>query len=179
MLAAAGHTLTGMRVLEPSAGLGAIARPAAARGAQVNCIELDHRLAGKLREAGFTVQAADFLEVAPVPEYDRVLMNPPFAGQADIRHVTHALGFLKPGGVLVAVMSAGAEFRTGKTAETFRKLVAGGGGRIERLPEDAFGASGTSVRTVLAVIPACVESEPAPAPADVYAEAEAAGMLFA
>ena len=46
-------------------------------------------------------------------------MNPPFAEHADIRRVTHALDFLKPDGLLVAVMSAGAEFRTAEIAEQF------------------------------------------------------------
>lgn len=153
MISAAGYPGDGVTVLEPSAGLGAIARPVAALGASVDCIELNGQLAGKLRQAGYTVRCADFLEVEPAPAYDRVMMNPPFGGQADIRHVTHALGFLKPGGLLVAVMSAGAEFRQDKTAEAFRKLVADCGGSIEPLPDDAFKASGTSVRTVLAVIP--------------------------
>ena len=144
-----------MTVLEPSAGFGAIARRVAPLAATVDCIERDRTLATRLAatwppEAG-DVRCADFLDLEPDPArpYDRVLMNPPFRGQADIRHVTHALGFLRPGGLLVAVMSAGTEFRTDKTAVAFRALVTDRGGRIERLPDGAF-----SVRTVLAVIPA-------------------------
>jgi hypothetical protein len=76
-------------------------------------------------------------------------MNPPFAGQADIEHVTHALNFLKPGGKLVAIMSAGVTFRQDRKAADFRALIWGMGGTIEELPEDAFKQSGTSVRTVL------------------------------
>ena len=161
----------GMTVLEPSAGTGAIAVRVAPLVAAVDCIELNWKLSERLRDTGVarTVQCGDFLEVDPealrqaeaagtwagqAPAYDRVLMNPPFKGQADIRHVTHALGFVKPGGTVVAVMSAGTEFRQDKTAEQFRKLVADHGGWIERLPADAFEGSGTSVRTVLAVIPA-------------------------
>ena len=89
----------------------------------------------------------------PILQYDRVLMNPPFGRQADIRHVTHALGFVKPGGMVVAVMSAGTEFRQDKTATAFREMVEARGGRLERLPDDAFAGAGISVRTVLAVIP--------------------------
>ena len=156
----------GMTMLEPSAGTGAIARPAAELGAAVTCIELDYNLWQRLsaderngvRTDGLyrSVQHGDFLEASPsdAPLYDRVLMNPPFRGQADIRHVTHALGFVKPGGRLVAIMSAGAEFRQDKTAEAFRKLVAGRGGRFEPLPGDAFEGSGVSIRTVMVVIPA-------------------------
>jgi hypothetical protein len=80
-------------------------------------------------------------------------MNPPFRGQADIAHVTHALGFLRPGGLLVAVMSAGTEFREDKTATGFRELVARRGGWIKQLPADSFDGAGISVRTVMAVIP--------------------------
>jgi len=149
-----------MTVLEPSAGTGAIAARVAPLVAAVDCIELNGQMAARLRatwppETG-DVRCADFLEVQPNPllTYDRVMMNPPFKGQADIRHVTHALGFVKPGGRVVAIMSAGTEFRQDKTAEGFRELVADRGGRIERLPDDAFEGSGTGVRTVMVVIPA-------------------------
>jgi hypothetical protein len=46
----------------------------------------------------FEATQADFLTVEVVPQFDRVVMNPPFAKQADIWHVQHALKFLKPGG---------------------------------------------------------------------------------
>ena len=170
-----------MTVLEPSAGLGAIAMPVARLVSVVACIEQNQQVADRLRATGTVdgVTCADFLEIQPGPllTYDRVMMNPPFRGQADIRHVTHALRFVKPGGLLVAVMSAGVEFRQDKTATGFRDLVADRGGRIERLPDDAFEASGASVRTVLAIIPAPpavpepevvpapVSLEPGPAPA--------------
>ena len=149
-----------MTVLEPSAGLGAIASRVAPLVSSVDCIERNGQLAERLdatwpRQAG-DVLCADFLEVEPNPirQYDRVMMNPPFKGQADVRHVTHALGFLRPGGRLVAIMSAGTEFRQDKTAGAFRKLVADRGGWFERLPDDAFEGSGASVRTVMVVIPA-------------------------
>ena len=153
-----------MDVLEPSAGLGAIAAKVAPLVHSVDCIERSGQLAERLRaawspEAG-DVRCADFLEVQPTPllAYDRVLMNPPFGDQADIRHVTHALGFVKPGGMVVAVMSAGTEFRSDRTATAFRQMVTEHGGRIERLPEDAFKPSGISVRTVMAVIPVSADS---------------------
>ena len=76
-------------------------------------------------------------------------MNPPFADQADIDHVTHALSFLKPGGKLVAIMSAGVTFREDRKASDFRALIWGMGGTMNELPEDSFKQSGTNVRTVL------------------------------
>lgn len=144
----------GMRVLEPSAGRGALVD--ALNGlVAVDCIEMMPANAEHLRGLGWlnAVNEADFLTVEPNPIYDRVVMNPPFSRQADIKHVQHALKFLKPDGRLVAIMSAGVEFRQDKLATGFRALVEERGGEIERLPEGSFKDSGTGVNTVLVTIP--------------------------
>lgn len=145
----------GMRMLEPSAGKGAIAYPCAEAGAVVDCFELMPAnfaaLAGDLRLG--SVRNEDFLAAEPAPVYDRVVMNPPFAKQADIKHVTHALRFLAPGGLLVAVMSAGVTFRTDARTTEFRRLVDERGGSIEDNPAGSFKESGTDVNTVTVVVP--------------------------
>lgn len=146
----------GMRVLEPSAGQGAIASACATAGAVVDCFELmeaNHRILNNDDRLEKVVRG-DFMEAAPDAVYDRVVMNPPFAKQADIKHVLHAHRFLTPGGLLVAVMSAGVEFRTDARTTAFKAFVDDRGGHIEPLPENSFKASGTGVRTVIAVIPA-------------------------
>lgn len=146
----------GMHVLEPSAGRGAIAYPIADLGAIVDCYELmrENYLALceniKLRH----VRPMDFLAQTPEASYDRVVMNPPFAKQADIKHVMHALKFLKPGGLLVSVMSASVAFRDNRLTQEFRDLIYERGGDIEELPDGAFKESGTMVRTVVVTIPA-------------------------
>ena len=149
----------GMRVLEPSAGEGAIAGPVAGRGCVVDCVEANAKRADGLRAGGYAraVTTADFLAVPAEPVYDRVIMNPPFADKADIAHVTHALGFLRPGGMLIAVMAGGVMFREDRATAGFRGMVDEAGGLLEPLPEDAFREAGTGVRTVLAVIPAAAE----------------------
>lgn len=142
-------------VLEPSAGKGALAVPAAALRANVDCYELmpaNYEFLCKLPGLG-CVQPGDFLKAAPRGVYDRVVMNPPFSRQADIKHVLHALQFLRPGGLLVAVMSAGVTFRSDARTTAFRELVKERGGHIEPLSENSFKASGTGVNTVISVIP--------------------------
>ena len=73
--------------------------------------------------------------------------------QADIKHVQHALRFLKPDGLLTSVMSAGVSFRDNRLTQDFRDLIRARGGDIEALPEGAFKASGTMVNTIIATIP--------------------------
>lgn len=145
----------GMLVLEPSAGKGAIAYEVA-KIAAVDCVELLDAnfaaLAGDMKLGN--VQQGDFLAMEPIPIYDRVVMNPPFAKQDDIKHVLHALKWLKPAGLLVSVMAAGVTFRDNKLTTEFRDLVRARGGDIEAIPEGSFKESGTMVNTVIVTIPA-------------------------
>lgn len=145
----------GMKVLEPSAGQGAIALACADVGALVDCYELmDENFAVLSANSGLAQShQADFLSIQPTSAYDRVLMNPPFMKQADVHHVTHAHKFLKPGGRLVAVMSAGLTFRENRLTVSFRNLIEETGGWIEPLPEASFKSSGTMVNTVIVDIP--------------------------
>lgn len=154
----------GMTVLEPSAGSGAIATAAAARGAIVDCIERDPGYATVLSDTHVArrVQVADFLTIPVEPRFDRVLMNPPFTRGTDMAHVTHALRFLKPNGLLVSVMSWTATEQTGSTT-AFRKLVEQRGALVEALPARAFAQSGTTVDTVLVTIPATRPADARPA----------------
>lgn len=142
-----------LSILEPSAGLGAIAQAAAAAGHLVTAVEIQPGHATHLREAGGLqrVLCEDFLALDPagLGLFDRVLMNPPFDGGRDVDHVTHALRFLAPGGRLVAIMAAGVEFREDRKTTDFRALVERFGGTFQDLPAGSFQESGTNVNTVL------------------------------
>lgn len=139
----------GMLVLEPSAGRGALALAATLAGAAVETVELQERHCEFLQAGGFRPLQTDFLTVTPNPIYHRVVMNPPFRGRADVRHVEHALKFLRPEGKLVAIMSAGVIFREDHLTVDFRE---GWEPSIERLPEGSFKASGTEISTVMVTV---------------------------
>lgn len=149
-------------VLEPSAGHGAIAKAARDKGAKVTCVEIQAKNARELcKIPGLAnVICSDFFDVTPSYQgkFDRVLMNPPFDGGRDIDHVTHALTFLKPGGRLVAVMSAGTEYREDSKATKFRALVEARKGRMRDLPAGSFAEAGTMINTILVTIPAAREA---------------------
>lgn len=144
----------GMDMLEPNAGRGALASRALLAGCNVDCVEIQERNVEVLCSTPYRqVVHADFLTIEPIRRYPRVCMNPPFARQADITHVVHALNFLEPDGLLVSVMSAGLTYRDNKKTQDFRDLIRRRGGEIEALPEGAFRESGTMVRTVIVTIP--------------------------
>ena len=143
-----------LRVLEPSAGAGALAMAASKQGAIVDCVEMESARAAGLRAMGVfgRVICADFLRVAPDRAYDRVVMNPPFDRERDIDHVLHALKFLKPGGRLVSIMSAGTRYRETRKSADFRALVERHGGRIWDLPPRSFSSVGTNCNTVVVIM---------------------------
>jgi hypothetical protein len=76
-------------------------------------------------------------------------MNPPFDMERDIDHVMRAMQFLAPDGILVAVMSAGTEFRETRKSIAFRTLVANLNGSWQDLPRGSFASVGTNVNTLI------------------------------
>jgi hypothetical protein len=168
-------------VLEPSAGHGSLAHPALAAGAHVVAFEMrdvawSATTPGPFTKVPVTDIAAthhvadrldlyagvDFLTI-PAPTrlvpvvvrvggVDRVVMNPPFSNQQDMRHVLHAARFVCPGGRLVAIMSPAFMFRTTPIAREFRAWLDEHPHTNEALPDGAFKTAGTGVRTNLLVV---------------------------
>ena len=142
-----------LRVLEPSAGSGSLVRFAAENGAVVTAIEVQQHLVAELQASGRCERVihADFFDITPddIGLFDRIIMNPPFDSDRDVDHVAHAMKFLKPGGRLVAIMSAGTEFRSTRKAEAFRERMAALNAEWKDLPPGSFKESGTNVNTVI------------------------------
>lgn len=88
------------RVLEPSAGNGALVRPLLAAGAQVCAVELDTRYFDALVELNPSgrVIAGNFLKLEPddamqLGRFDLVVTNPPYEEGQDVQFILHALKF--------------------------------------------------------------------------------------
>jgi predicted RNA methylase len=142
-------------VLEPSAGRGAIADLLAAivPPGQLYILERDPAHHQALERAGYhppQLILDDFLTTTALPgEFDRIVMNPPFEAQQDIAHVMRAYELLAPNGRLVAITSAGLEFRKDARTRALRELIeACPDGSLTKNPADAFKASGAGVRTL-------------------------------
>lgn len=129
------------RVLEPSCGDGRILDELRARGCRSFGIEVHAGRAAEARAKGHSVLTGNFLEQPARPDFDFVVMNPPFYGRHYVKHVRHALKFLKPGGALVSILPATAHY-------DHKEL----DGRWSDLPQGSFSEAGTNVPTGILVI---------------------------
>lgn len=147
----------GLQVLEPCAGSGELVAAILDNepGAEVYGVEINHRLNEicQLRFYGdrrVVISERDFwhdIGDRPGERYDRVIMNPPFENNADAKFVGRAFGMLRPGGILVSVVSAAVKFAD--RYANFRMWIDAQGGELIDLPEGSFKPSGTSVNALL------------------------------
>jgi len=138
----------GDSILEPSAGLGAIAD--ALPKDQLKVVEWNSARRRALELKGYELVSDDFLSHLSI--YDKIIMNPPFENGQDIDHIRHAYTLLKAGGRVVCIMCEGPFCRSDKKSVEFRNWLEWVDGQSYPLPEDAFKPSGTSVRARLVVI---------------------------
>ena len=151
-MAGLGRIEKGTRVLEPSAGHGRLALAARALGGEVTALDINPACCAQLVGQGFETRLVDFTAEEPVePLFDVVLMNPPFAGRQDIQHITLAWEWLRPGGRLVAICSAGSLVNGAAVDLAFQGFVWRVSAHVERLPAGTFQESGTMVSAALIV----------------------------
>lgn len=136
----------GERILEPSAGLGRIL-DALKRFTRTGivAVESSKNCCGELfrqEREGVQILQRDFLTLGPEETglFDAVAMNPPFHLRDDTKHILHALKFIKPGGVLVAIC-----MDTQHREKALKHFC----NHWEKLPGSAFKESNTNTATVL------------------------------
>lgn len=149
---------SGAPILEPSAGDGAIADEIVRAGRVVVCVEPDPRRAAALEATGHVVIRSTLEDYAEVESarFAAVVMNPPFTlpgrPTAWADHVELALGLLRPGGRLIAVLPTSYRHRDTRRIVALRNRVAELGGTWAELEDGAFVESGTGVRTGLLLV---------------------------
>lgn len=155
----------GDRVLEPSAGMGALVGELVRRGAIVTAIEVQPDRAAYLSHTyahrGVSVGTGDFLAMSlsdpsvPPEGFDAVVMNPPFGIEGkqhlDAEHVTRALSFVRHGGTLVAIMSPGSMQPTSARRKNLHASLSGWEVMWEPVDAKRFRISGTDTPTVILV----------------------------
>jgi len=133
----------GLVVLEPSAGQGSLAKACITAGAlAVDCVEKDPSCREVLAGINGSLWMTDFLlanQTISGVYYTRIVMNPPFSKGQDLKHVTHALNFLAPGGLLFAIVPS----------KDCPKFAAMGAKTVEVFAAGSFKESGTNIETRL------------------------------
>jgi hypothetical protein len=125
-----------LKVLEPSCGDGRILDELRQRGCDSLGVEYHAERAAQARAKGHHVITGNFLQATPTADFDLVIMNPPFYGRHYVKHVLHAVKFLKPGGTLVAILPATAHYDHQQLKGEWRDL-----------PPGSFADAGTNVPT--------------------------------
>lgn len=150
------EVVSGMSVLEPSAGQGAIVESVKSIGGVVDMVELMPSNVKMLNEKyGTCLTPTDFLYLDPDKhnvKYDRIIANPPFTKNQDVDHVNHMYKFLKVGGVLVSIMSRSWLQGSQNKQKAFKEWLDSVGGVVTEIPEGAFKSSGTNIATVMVKI---------------------------
>lgn len=143
----------GMKVLEPSFGKGRILLHLTQEtelvwGVELNVENMNYVLENIKGLQGYILH--DFLDITSVPdlpEFDRVVMNPPFSNGKDVKHIFQAWDLLAKDGILVSIVSESPFFRENKLSVEFRKWLKENNAEVIDLEAGAFKSSGTMVKT--------------------------------
>lgn len=151
----------GHRVLEPSAGQGAIVKALFEFYPflkQVDCCELMPINKTFLEKIdGVHIIGDDFLseslQITYANYYDRIIANPPFAKNQDIDHIYAMYNCLKPGGKLITLSSTHWNHVDQKKEREFLNWVYETvDGRVEKISAGTFAESGTNIETFMITI---------------------------
>lgn len=127
------------RILEPSAGTGALIDALPTGVGIVEACEVNYTLREILKAKGITLRPEfDCMDIKD-PVYDKILMNPPFENGQDIAHVQHLYQHaLRPCGTLVAIISNAYTFRREVKFEEFRAFLRAVDANESDIIEEAF-----------------------------------------
>lgn len=147
-----------MRVLEPSAGRGALIF------AMRNCFGSDicpdycelmpeNRRELTAKFSGCHCVGDDFLQAEGLTgRYDRIIANPPFAKNQDIRHIRRMYDCLNPTGRMVTLCSPHFEYASDRESRDFRDWLQSVGASVSIVAKGAFRSSGTDIEARRIVI---------------------------
>ncbi|WP_347364387.1 hypothetical protein [Vibrio vulnificus] len=143
-------------VFEPSAGEGYLVQRAFSAGAsEVLAAEVYSKFHPLLKASGAEVISENIFDVTAydVSNVDIVIMNPPFSGGQDVKHIEHILNIIPDNAEVHAIMSIAVKERSNGIYESFRKFMQQHGIEPIEIPAGAFKESGTMVKTCVVRVP--------------------------
>ena len=142
-----------MTILEPSAGRGSLVRAIRRRcqDALVDCYELmPENKEFLIKEKGVVFKGDNFEDCRD--RYQRIIANPPFSKNQDIKHVMKMYDLLEEGGEMSVIMSRHWQIANEKTCTDFRAWLASVDAVVEDIDQGEFKESGTAIATALVYI---------------------------
>jgi len=138
-------------ILEPSAGDGAIVKKIIdyVRGMPVKIYanEIHRERYLELKNIIDHVSQEDFLKFKDI-RFNKIIMNPPFSKNQDIKHILHAYSLLEEWGRVVSIASASIQSRNWKLYDKLKEL----NPEFLEVPAWSFKESGTMVNTVILIL---------------------------
>lgn len=147
-----------MRVLEPSAGRGALITAFRSVYGEDICPDYCELMPENRRELAEKFGDCqdvgdDFLTAKGLTgQYDRIIANPPFTKNQDIRHIRRMYDCLNETGRMVSLCSSHFRFASDKESVDFRDWLVRVGANVMQLPKNSFRSSGTDTDVVRIVI---------------------------
>ena len=147
-----------MRILEPSAGQGALITAMRNRFGSDICPDYCELMPENRRYitahfSGCHCVGDDFLQAEGLEErYDRIVANPPFSKNQDIRHILRMYDCLNPTGRMVTLCSPHFEFANDRESCNFRDWLYSVNAHVRLVPKRTFRSSGTDIEARMIVI---------------------------
>ena len=150
----------GMSILEPSAGTGALVNAVlrVCPEAVVDCLELMPENRELLMAVpGVRLVGEDFTDEQFIRQhtngyYDRIIANPPFTGNLDVKHTLLMFSLLSPEGEMAVITSRHWQIGQEKVCCDFRQWLEDVGAVVTPVATGEFAASGTSIETMMIYI---------------------------
>lgn len=141
-------------VLEPSAGRGALIKAVhrACPDVQVECYELMPENRDFLQTLENVILLGEDFTKDCVGTYSKIVANPPFSKNQDIKHVRLMYEHLKEGGTLAAITSPHWKMASEKKCADFRQWLEEVHAEVFEISSGEFKESGTSISTMAVVI---------------------------
>jgi len=142
-------------VLEPNGGRGNILKPvrqfSAEKGLNLSLFacEINPMFVSELRLDDFLVAEGDFLTFDAVEKADKIIMNPPFEANGDIKHGIHAFRHLKKGGTMSIITRLNVDEGSTKYHQAWNELCRNYRINELPLPSGSFKQAGTMMETKL------------------------------
>ena len=157
MLVEAAEIQTHHKILEPSAGSGAIVDYISSnyniQPRDIDCVELNKEKYEILRSKHYNSFHWEFLSFATDKnyheKYDRIIACPPFKKNIDIAHIESMYGLLKTGGILVSLTSPLWITNNEEHQVKFREWLADKDYSMKMLPENSYIEDYKSVPTMI------------------------------